>query len=681
MLVYHGPLQIKDIRMNQNSSQVRPIFPKRIVVTGGMPYGNKDLHFGHIGGMFVQADIFARFMRDRIGARNVLFVSGTDCYGSPIVEQYRQMTENGEFQGSIGDFVRFNHERQKEMLDAYGISLNLFAASGFGRSGEIHREMCGAFFRSLYENGFLCRIDSLQFYDAKAGAYLNGRQVVGRCPVPGCKSEKAYADECALGHPYEPRELIAPKSAITGDTPEMRSVSNWYINLEHFRTELVRWVEAQKKAPGYRPFAVSAIEEFLEPPTIYIKPDQREIVAAILKDLPQHEFFEEPNKPIRLVFKALVDREKANETLGRAGIRYRNGKTLVPFRLTGNVEWGLPAPDLEDDLKGLTFWVWPESLWAPISFSAAYLESQGFDPTEWKRWWTSRETAIYQFIGEDNVYFYSLAEMGMFMGVQGRQVSADPKEGCLQLPELVVNNHILFFDKKASSSGKIRPPMARDLLNHYTADQLRAHFVSLGLGIRSVSFKPRPFNPSADPREGDPVLKEGNLLCNAFNRAVRTCFYTAQKYFGGRIPVGEVSPAVLEESGKALLDFEAAMHRQEFHQAMAITDNYVRAITKNWSAAVKTDSGKELSGNDPVLRQALIDAFHRVRTATLMLHPIAPFGTEMIREYLGFDADFWNWERAFDTLYAFMKNPAEHALRVLEPRVDFFPKHPSQVQF
>jgi methionyl-tRNA synthetase len=671
----------KEIRMTQNPGKVRPVFPKRVVITGGMPYGNKDLHFGHIGGMFVQADVFARFMRDRIGPQNVLFVSGTDCYGSPIVEQYRQMTEQGEIQGSIEDFVRTNHQRQKEVLDAYGISLNLFAASGFGRTGEIHREMCGDFFRSLYENGFLRRISSLQFFDNKAGVFLNGRQVVGRCPVPGCKSEKAYADECALGHPYEPRELIAPKSAITGDTPEMRAVSNWYINLEDFRTELVCWVEAQKKTPGYRLFAVSAIEEFLEPPTIYVKPDQQEALAAVSRDLPPHDFFEESNKPVRLVFKALIDREKANETLIRAGIRYRNGKTLVPFRLTGNVAWGLPAPDLEDDMKGLTFWVWPESLWAPISFSAAYLESLGLEPTEWQQWWASKEAHVYQFIGEDNVYFYSLAEMSMFMGIQGQQVSADPNDGCLQLPELVVNNHILFFDKKASSSGKIRPPMARDLLNHYTADQLRAHFVSLGLGIRSVSFKPRPFNPGADPREGDPVLKEGNLLCNAFNRAVRTCFYTTQKYFDGRIPVGEVSPEVLEESVKTLLDYEAAMYRQEFHQAMAITDNYVRTITKNWTAAVKTNPGTELSGNDPVLCQALIDAFHRVRTATLMLHPIAPFGTDMIREYLGFDETFWSWERAFDTLYAFMKNPAEHTLGFLEPRVDFFPKHPSQVQF
>ena len=70
--------------------ETRPEFPKRAVITGGMPYGNKTLHFGHIGGVFVFADVYARFLRDRIGEENVIFVSGTDCYGSPIAESYRR---------------------------------------------------------------------------------------------------------------------------------------------------------------------------------------------------------------------------------------------------------------------------------------------------------------------------------------------------------------------------------------------------------------------------------------------------------------------------------------------------------------------------------------------------------------------------------------------------------------
>ena len=72
----------------------RPEFPKRAVITGGMPYGNKQLHFGHVGGVFVFADVYARFLRDRIGKDNVIFVSGTDCYGSPIAESYPRSLRN-----------------------------------------------------------------------------------------------------------------------------------------------------------------------------------------------------------------------------------------------------------------------------------------------------------------------------------------------------------------------------------------------------------------------------------------------------------------------------------------------------------------------------------------------------------------------------------------------------------
>ena len=75
------------------NSNERISWPKRAVVTAGMPYGNKPLHFGHIAGVFVPADAFARFLRDRIGAANVRFISGTDCFGSPINEGYRKLVE------------------------------------------------------------------------------------------------------------------------------------------------------------------------------------------------------------------------------------------------------------------------------------------------------------------------------------------------------------------------------------------------------------------------------------------------------------------------------------------------------------------------------------------------------------------------------------------------------------
>ena len=97
----------------------------------------------------------------------------------------------------------------------------------------------------------------------------------------------------------------------------------------------------------------------------------------------------------------------------------------------------------------------------------------------------------------------------MFMATQGKgELTTHPKEGQLTLPILVANNHVLFLNKKASSSGAVKPPMAEDLLEYYTAEQLRAHFLGLGLGIKSVSFQPKPLNPAAGEKDADPVQKE-----------------------------------------------------------------------------------------------------------------------------------------------------------------------------
>ena len=265
----------------------------------------------------------------------------------------------------------------------------------------------------------------------------------------------------------------------------------------------------------------------------------------------------------------------------------------------------------------------------------------------------------------------------MFMGVQGEKPSAEPPEGSLQLPQLIVNNHILFFDKKASSSGNIKPPMARELLNYYTSDQLRSHFLALGLGIRSVGFRPKPLNPAAGEKEADPVLKEGNLLSNIFNRAVRSCFYTAQKYCDGKIPIGYVSEEVLDKSKITIIEFENAMFRHEFHLAMDIIGKYIRDINKYWSDNMRIT---EDVFNDNVHRQTLIDSFHMVRVATVLMHPIAPVGTEKILEYLGLGREFWSWDKIFEPIYVFMDNPEKHMLKYLEPRIDFFEKHSSQIQ-
>ncbi|MDD4642742.1 MAG: class I tRNA ligase family protein [Erysipelotrichaceae bacterium] len=658
------------------SNDQRPTFSKRAVITAGMPYGNKALHFGHIGGVFVHADVYARFLRDRLGKDNVIFVSGTDCYGSPIAESYRLLKESGAFNDSIEDYVKQNHLAQKQTLANYHIAIDNFAASGLDSAKDIHQKVTDKFIQTLYENGWLDKLTTSQFYDAKAECFLNGRQVIGKCPIEGCSSEKAYADECDLGHQYMPEDLIDPKSTLSNETPEMRKVTNWYFRLTDFNELLNKYVDDIANKDNIRPLVPITMRESLLKPLIYVRKEGLQTYLKIKDSLPRHSAdLDNIKNSFIITFDDLTAREEACVILTANQIRYRTGKTLVPLRLTGNIEWGVKAPELEG-IKDLTVWVWPESLWAPISFTIDLLLKKGKDSASWKDWWCDSDSQVFQFIGQDNIYFYGIAQMAMFMATQGKSdLSIYPENGQLTLTNLVANHHILFLDKKASSSSAIKPPMAKDLLEYYTAEQLRAHFLGLALNQKSVSFQPKPLNPIANENEQDPVLKEGNLFTNVLNRLVRSCFYTAQKYDDGILPYGSISAEVLTEAKDTIIAYEWAMYKLDLHNINNILDTYIRQANKYW---VRNITIAEKENNEILRKQTLIDAFHMVKTACLLAHPIACIGTEMVREYLGIDERFFSWDYAFNDLYLFLKEPTKHQLKFLEPKVDFFEKHPSQ---
>ncbi len=672
----------------------RPEFPKRAVVTAGMPYGNKGLHFGHIAGVFVPADVYARFLRDRIGSQNVLFVSGTDCYGSPINEGYRKLVEQGGFDGSIGDYVQRNHDAQKSALDAYGISLDIYEGSGIGLAGKKQDAMTDAFITRLYANGWLEKRSTPQFYDETAGTFLNGRQVIGRCPVQGCKSEKAYADECDLGHQFDPVDLIAPKSALTGETPQMRDVTNWYFKLPAFRELIAKHVEQLEAQEGTRRVLVDEVRSFLAAPCIYVQETFADDFAALASKLPAHTVTpaEKGKSSFVVEFSTIEDRERAVEVMHEQGLRLRTGKTLVPFRLTGNIEWGVKAPVLDGTLEDATVWCWPESLWAPIAFTQAALEESGREPERWPEWWCSDDARVYQFIGQDNLYFYGVAQTALWPATQtGHEPQVDGAGDELRQTTLVPNYHILFMGKKASSSGAVKPPMAAELLDYYTPEQLRAHWVSLGLGVKPASFSPKPLDPNANEAAPDPVLKESALLTNIFNRIARSCFYTAQKACDGVLPLGGPSDAVRKECEQAVLAYEEHMHRFEMHTIMAQMDEFLRAINKWWARESRAALAEDAP--DGAAEALLRDAFYYLKCAMLLMHPIVPHGCELIFEYLGIEAKpgtteacagFFRWDHVFESI-DFWSNDSEREagafrLKELPPRFDFFEKHPSQYQ-
>lgn len=673
--------------MAQKQNSVRVVWPKRAVVTAGMPYGNKPLHFGHVGGVFVPADCFARFLRDRIGGENVRFVSGTDCFGSPIDEGYRKLVESGEFKGTIADYVLRNHDLQKKTLDAYNISLDIFEGSGIGRCGAVHQQVSETFVNRLYENGYLHKQETMQFFDPVAQVFLNGRQVVGHCPVRGCKSEHAYADECDLGHQYDPAELIAPKSTVSGAVPEMRPVQNWYFDLPEFGGFLREYVLREQKDDQIRSVVTDTVKEFLVPPIIFVKNEALEAYEAVRDKLPEHEYraAENGRGSFELQFKTIYDRDDARDVLVGENIRFRTGKALVPFRISGNIEWGVKAPDL-DNVKGLTVWCWPESLWAPVSFTMAANDAMGLPRDSWRRFWCDDDATVYQFVGQDNIYFYGVAQPALWAATQeGNTCTLDPSGDSLRQTKLIANYHMLLGDKKASSSGAVKPPSADELLDHYTVEQLRAHWLALGLDQRSVGFKPKAFEQDEkkrnDPRISDPVLKEGALLTKVFNRLARSCLYEAKNNFEGFMPLGSVTPEVRKKALLVMDEYEGIMHRVELHSIMSLMDDFIRWSNKYWSEHIRLAEREDAEGG--MRRQVLVDSFYLLRICTLLMHPIVPEGTEKICDYLNFDmGDFFSWNYDFESMEELCGtcelDARAHRVRDLPPRSDFFRAHQSQ---
>ena len=667
----------------ESNSFERQEWPARAVVTSGMPYGNKPLHFGHIAGVFIPADCYARFLRDRIGAENVRYVCGTDCYGSPINEGYRKLVEAGEFEGTIADYVQRNHDAQAATLAAYDISLDIYEGSGIGHAGEVHADLTKNIITRLYENGFLHKRSTLQFYDAQANTFLNGRQVQGRCPVQGCKSEHGYADECDLGHSYAPEELIAPKSSITGTVPEMRPVENWYFDLPHFKEFLRQHVAELEADPDIRPIVSQTISEFLGEPIIYVKNDERELFDSVADQLPAFELreAEKGKASFEVQFATIEDRDVARDVLRAAGLRFRTGKALVPFRITGNIEWGVEAPVIED-VEGLTVWCWPESLWAPISFTIAANDERGLDAETWRDYWCSPDAKVYQFIGQDNLYFYGVVQPALWQALlPGDIFSHESSDRPLRQTSLIANYHVLLGSKKASSSSAVKPPTADELLEHYTAEQLRAHFLALGLGQKSVGFKPKAFdaNPDVrnDPRVADPVLKESKLLQNVFNRLARSCLYEAKRNFDCTVPLCAPTPDVVERAHKVLAEYDATMKRAELHTIMSIMDEFIRYSNKVWADGI---SAAEAADDAEARRQVLADSTYLLWVCTLLMHPVVPSGCELICEQLGFDpAVFFTWDHDFDALAelcdASEVEAGAHVVRELPPRFDFFKAH------
>lgn len=202
---------------------------KRTLITTALPYTNGPVHIGHLAGVYVPADIYARYLR--LAGRPVTLVGGSDEHGVPITLKARAEGVTPQ------DIVDRYHALIKKSFEGLGISFDVYSRT----TSDIHSETASEFFTRLYENGQFIEKESMQLYDAEAGQFLADRYVTGECPH--CHNPKAYGDQCeACGTSLNATDLIDPHSAITGSVPELRPTRHWYLPLDRWEPALREWI-------------------------------------------------------------------------------------------------------------------------------------------------------------------------------------------------------------------------------------------------------------------------------------------------------------------------------------------------------------------------------------------------------------------------------------------------------
>ena len=202
---------------------------KRYTVTAALPYTNGPIHIGHLAGVYVPADIYARYLR--LTGNDVAYICGSDEHGVAI--PMRAKKEGVSPQEIIDKY----HAIIKQSFKDFGISFDNYSRT----SSKIHHKTASDFFIDLHKKGDFIEEVTAQLYDAEANQFLADRFVVGTCPK--CGFEESYGDQCEhCGTSHNGTDLINPKSAITGNTPTLKETKHWFLPLDKHESFLREWI-------------------------------------------------------------------------------------------------------------------------------------------------------------------------------------------------------------------------------------------------------------------------------------------------------------------------------------------------------------------------------------------------------------------------------------------------------
>ncbi len=309
---------------------------ERFIITSALPYANGPIHIGHIAGAYLPADIFVRYQK--LQQNDVIFICGSDEHGAAITLRAKKEQKTPK------EIIDLYHEKNEKSFKALNINFNIYHRT----SSKLHHETAQHFFKTLHSKNVFVKRKSKQFFDVNANQFLADRYIQGTCPKCGFK--EAHGDQCeSCGATLSPLELIDPKSTISGNSPELKETSHWYLPLNKNESWLNEWI-----VNGYF----------------------------------QGEKLHDP-------------KTWKNNVLGQCKSWIDGG--LQSRAMTRDLDWGVPVP-LEGE-KGKVLYVWLD---APIGYISATKEWAKKEKVDWEKYWKNPDTKLINFIGKDNIVFHCI---------------------------------------------------------------------------------------------------------------------------------------------------------------------------------------------------------------------------------------------------------------------------------
>lgn len=506
---------------------------RKILIGGAWPYANGSLHIGHLAGL-LPGDVLARY--HRACGDDVIYVSGSDCYGTPVSIRARAECRSPE------EISGGYHEEFRSCFEKLGFSYDVY-----GRTTQReHREFVQEFHRRLYKSPYVYEKTQKQAYCETCGRFLADRFVEGNCPRCG---KAARGDQCdACGALLDPETIAQPRCAVCGAAPVLRPSKHLYIALSKLEGQLKELVDSH---PNWRRNAVAFTGRYLE-----------------------------------------------------EGLRDR--------ALTRDLDWGIEVP--QEGYEEKKIYIWAENVLGYLSMSAVAAGQKGVPLDAF--WKEGEDVRHYYVHAKDNIPFHTIILPALLLA-----------EGSgYRLPDEIISAEYLTLEGRKISTSRNWAIWVKDIADRYQPDAIRYFLLANGPEKRDTDFSWQEFVKSVN----------GELL-GAYGNFMNRSLVFLQKYFGGRVPDGQLEPTIQGELNVLYGKTGRLIEKGRFREALETVFEYIRRANKYFDAKTPWITRTE---NPPSCRNTLYTCVQLCANFAVLLVPFLPFSSEKAAGWLGIDLDW-----------------------------------------